>query len=71
MPGSRVAIRTVSTFYESNQGGDRAELMLPSEVWVIEKVPLLGSGKVDVVAVGKMVEERAGAVEDTRARAAG
>ena len=29
MPGSRVAIRTVSTFYESNQGGDRAELMSP------------------------------------------
>ena len=48
-----------------------SELMLPSEVWVVDKVPLLGSGKVDMVAVAKLVEERISAMQDTRTRAAG
>ena len=31
------------------------ELMVPAEVRVVAKVPVLGSGKVDYVTVGKMV----------------
>ena len=36
------------------------ELMVPSEVMVVERVPVLGSGKVDNVAVGKLVAQRVG-----------
>ncbi|MGB6535386.1 MAG: acyl-[ACP]--phospholipid O-acyltransferase [Xanthobacteraceae bacterium] len=36
-----------------------SELMLPSEVVVLEKLPLLGSGKVDHLALAKLVRERA------------
>jgi acyl-[acyl-carrier-protein]-phospholipid O-acyltransferase/long-chain-fatty-acid--[acyl-carrier-protein] ligase len=61
---------TRSDFQAFARAKHASELMLPSEVWVIEKVPLLGSGKADMAAVAKMVEDR-GAVEDTRARAAG
>jgi acyl-[acyl-carrier-protein]-phospholipid O-acyltransferase/long-chain-fatty-acid--[acyl-carrier-protein] ligase len=62
---------TRSEFQAFARAKHASELMLPSEAWVIEKIPLLGSGKVDMVAVAKMVEERAGAVEDPRERAAG
>src|SRR5262249_24201431 len=46
-----------------------SDLMIPSEVWVLDKLPLLGSGKVDVVAVGKPVGERLAARPDRMARA--
>ena len=36
-----------------------AELMIPSEMMIVPKLPLLGSGKVDLVAVAKLVRERA------------
>ncbi len=36
-----------------------SELMIPAEVLVVEKVPVLGSGKLDYVGVGKLVRERA------------
>ena len=48
-----------------------SELMIPSEVWVLEKLPLLGSGKVDIVAVAKLVAERAAAAPEQRSRAVG
>ncbi len=48
-----------------------SDLMIPSEVWVLNKLPLLGSGKVDMVAVAKLVEERAAAREEPRTRAIG
>ena len=32
--------------------------MIPAEVWVLDKMPLLGSGKVDLVALAKLVRER-------------
>jgi acyl-[acyl-carrier-protein]-phospholipid O-acyltransferase/long-chain-fatty-acid--[acyl-carrier-protein] ligase len=48
-----------------------SDLMIPSEVWVLDKLPLLGSGKVDMVAVAKLVEERAAAREEPRTRAIG
>jgi acyl-[acyl-carrier-protein]-phospholipid O-acyltransferase/long-chain-fatty-acid--[acyl-carrier-protein] ligase len=35
--------------------------MLPSEVIVLDKLPLLGSGKVDQMAVQKFVREQAAA----------
>jgi len=46
-----------------------SELMLPSEVWVLDKLPVLGTGKVDMMAVGKLVEERLAAKPETMARA--
>ena len=38
-----------------------SELMLPSEVIVLDKLPLLGSGKVDYMALQKFVAEQAAA----------
>src|SRR5262249_11788220 len=46
-----------------------SDLMIPSEVWVLDKLPVLGSGKVDVMAVGKLVEERLAAKPEPMARA--
>ncbi|MBV9426858.1 MAG: AMP-binding protein, partial [Bradyrhizobiaceae bacterium] len=37
-----------------------ADLMVPSEVLVVDKVPVLGSGKLDYVAVAALVKEHAG-----------
>jgi acyl-[acyl-carrier-protein]-phospholipid O-acyltransferase/long-chain-fatty-acid--[acyl-carrier-protein] ligase len=33
--------------------------MVPAEVVFIEKVPVLGTGKIDMVGVAKLVKERA------------
>src|SRR6187455_308212 len=38
-----------------------SDLMVPAEVVVIEKVPVLGTGKIDMVGVAKLVKERASA----------
>jgi acyl-[acyl-carrier-protein]-phospholipid O-acyltransferase / long-chain-fatty-acid--[acyl-carrier-protein] ligase len=38
-----------------------SELMLPSEVSVLDKLPLLGSGKVDYLTLGKFVREQVAA----------
>jgi acyl-[acyl-carrier-protein]-phospholipid O-acyltransferase/long-chain-fatty-acid--[acyl-carrier-protein] ligase len=46
-----------------------SDLMIPAEVWVLDQLPLLGTGKVDNIAVGKLVEERLAAKPDTMARA--
>ena len=46
-----------------------SDLMIPSEVWVLDKLPVLGSGKVDMMAVGKLVEERLAAKSEPMARA--
>jgi acyl-[acyl-carrier-protein]-phospholipid O-acyltransferase/long-chain-fatty-acid--[acyl-carrier-protein] ligase len=48
-----------------------SELMIPSEVWVLDSIPVLGSGKVDMVAVAKLVAERAMVLEESRTRAIG
>ena len=45
-----------------------SDLMIPSEVWVLDKLPLLGSGKVDMVAVAKLVSERAAAMPEAELR---
>jgi acyl-[acyl-carrier-protein]-phospholipid O-acyltransferase / long-chain-fatty-acid--[acyl-carrier-protein] ligase len=36
-----------------------SELMMPSEVVILEKMPMLGSGKVDLLSVAKVMQERA------------
>jgi acyl-[acyl-carrier-protein]-phospholipid O-acyltransferase/long-chain-fatty-acid--[acyl-carrier-protein] ligase len=38
-----------------------SELMLPSEVVVLDKMPMLGSGKVDQLAIDKFVRDQAAA----------
>jgi acyl-[acyl-carrier-protein]-phospholipid O-acyltransferase/long-chain-fatty-acid--[acyl-carrier-protein] ligase len=35
-----------------------AELMMPSEIMILDKMPLLGSGKVDLLSLAKLVQER-------------
>src|SRR5437588_11899656 len=62
---------TRSEFQMLARARHASELMLPSEVWVLEKLPLLGSGKVDLVAVARLVEERACETQDARALAIG
>jgi len=46
------------------RGKHASELMLPSEVVVLDKLPLLGSGKVDHLAVQKWAKERAAAGQE-------
>ena len=43
-------------FAKQNHASD---LMIPAEVVVIDKLPLLGSGKADMVAIAKLVADRA------------
>jgi acyl-[acyl-carrier-protein]-phospholipid O-acyltransferase/long-chain-fatty-acid--[acyl-carrier-protein] ligase len=38
-----------------------ADLMIPAEIVVVDKLPLLGSGKTDFVAAAQLARERAGA----------
>jgi acyl-[acyl-carrier-protein]-phospholipid O-acyltransferase/long-chain-fatty-acid--[acyl-carrier-protein] ligase len=42
-------------FAKSNHASD---LMIPSEVWTVEKLPMLGSGKVDNISLAQVVQER-------------
>ena len=45
-----------------------ADLMIPSEVMIFDKLPLLGSGKVDMVSLAKLVDERCAAKPEAMAR---
>jgi hypothetical protein len=45
--------------------------MIPSDVWVIDKLPMLGSGKVDVLSAAQLVRERLAAQTEPMARATG
>ena len=56
------------TFAKSKHASD---LMIPSDVWAIDKLPLLGSGKVDMMATANLVRERLAAKPDAMARATG
>jgi acyl-[acyl-carrier-protein]-phospholipid O-acyltransferase/long-chain-fatty-acid--[acyl-carrier-protein] ligase len=38
-----------------------SELMIPSEIMILDKLPLLGSGKVDMMSLVKLVHERVAA----------
>jgi acyl-[acyl-carrier-protein]-phospholipid O-acyltransferase/long-chain-fatty-acid--[acyl-carrier-protein] ligase len=50
---------TRSEFMAYARSKHASELMLPAEVVVLEKLPMLGSGKVDQLAVEKFVREQA------------
>jgi acyl-[acyl-carrier-protein]-phospholipid O-acyltransferase / long-chain-fatty-acid--[acyl-carrier-protein] ligase len=48
-----------------------SDLMIPSDVWIIDKLPLLGSGKVDLISAAQVVHERLAAKTEPMARATG
>ena len=54
---------TGSEFQAYARSKHASELMLPSEVIVLDKLPLLGSGKVDHLAVQRWAKEQAAAVQ--------
>jgi acyl-[acyl-carrier-protein]-phospholipid O-acyltransferase/long-chain-fatty-acid--[acyl-carrier-protein] ligase len=53
------ATRSEFQAYAKSKGA--SDLMIPAEVVVIEKLPVLGTGKIDMVGVAKLVKERAAA----------
>ena len=52
---------TRSEFQAFAKSKGAADLMVPAEVVVVDKVPVLGTGKIDMVGVAKLVAERAAA----------
>ena len=52
---------TRSDFMTYARSRHASELMLPAEVIVLDKLPMLGSGKIDNLAVSKFVREQAAA----------
>jgi acyl-[acyl-carrier-protein]-phospholipid O-acyltransferase/long-chain-fatty-acid--[acyl-carrier-protein] ligase len=48
-----------------------SELMIPAEIVTMDKLPLLGSGKVDLVTLGRMMRERATAATAPQQAAVG
>jgi len=49
---------TRSTFQSFAKSKGTSELMIPSDVLALEKIPLLGTGKVDNVAVAKLAQQQ-------------
>ena len=47
-----------------------SDLMVPAEVMIVDKLPLLGTGKIDLVAVASLVRERPSAPENVLTAAA-
>ncbi len=58
-------------FMSFAKGKHASDLMIPSEVWVLDKLPLLGTGKVDMAGVANLVQERIAAKPEAMARAIG
>jgi acyl-[acyl-carrier-protein]-phospholipid O-acyltransferase/long-chain-fatty-acid--[acyl-carrier-protein] ligase len=54
------ATRAAFQSYAKAQGA--SDLMVPAEVMIVDKLPLLGSGKVDLAGVARLVAGRQGAV---------
>jgi len=50
---------TRSEFQQFAKSKGASDLMVPAEVVVMEKIPVLGTGKIDMVGVAKLVKERA------------
>jgi len=50
---------TRSEFQTFAKAKGASDLMVPAEVVVMEKIPVLGTGKIDMVGVAKLVKERA------------
>ena len=51
------ATRSEFQVYAKSKGA--SDLMIPAEVVVLDKLPVLGTGKIDMVGVAKLVKERA------------
>jgi acyl-[acyl-carrier-protein]-phospholipid O-acyltransferase / long-chain-fatty-acid--[acyl-carrier-protein] ligase len=49
---------TRGAFQAFAKGRHASDLMIPADVWVVDKLPALGSGKVDTMAVAKLVRDR-------------
>ena len=49
---------TRSEFQAFAKSRGATELMVPAEIVYLEKVPVLGTGKIDNVSVTKLVKER-------------
>jgi acyl-[acyl-carrier-protein]-phospholipid O-acyltransferase/long-chain-fatty-acid--[acyl-carrier-protein] ligase len=62
---------TRSEFQAFAKARHASELMNPSEVWTWDKLPMLGSGKVDMISLTRLVHERISAQEQPLARATG
>jgi acyl-[acyl-carrier-protein]-phospholipid O-acyltransferase/long-chain-fatty-acid--[acyl-carrier-protein] ligase len=56
------ASATRSAFQAHAKSRGASDLMIPAEVLVVDRVPVLGSGKLDYVGVTRLVRERAAAV---------
>jgi acyl-[acyl-carrier-protein]-phospholipid O-acyltransferase/long-chain-fatty-acid--[acyl-carrier-protein] ligase len=54
------------TFAKQQHAGD---LMIPAEVMIFDKLPMLGSGKVDLVSLATLVNERCAAKPEAMVRA--
>ncbi len=61
MTTEKTATREAFQRYAKSKG--LSELMLPSEVMIVPAVPLLGSGKPDMVSVLALAKERASGVK--------
>jgi acyl-[acyl-carrier-protein]-phospholipid O-acyltransferase/long-chain-fatty-acid--[acyl-carrier-protein] ligase len=53
---------TRSEFQQFAKSKGASDLMVPAEVVVMEKLPVLGTGKIDMVGVANLVRERAAAM---------
>jgi len=62
---------TRSDFQAFAKARHASDLMIPAEVWVEDKLPMLGSGKVDMLSIAKLVQERLAAKPEPMARATG
>ena len=49
---------TRSEFQAFAKANHASDLMVPSDVWTLEKLPMLGSGKVDNISLAQIVQER-------------
>jgi acyl-[acyl-carrier-protein]-phospholipid O-acyltransferase / long-chain-fatty-acid--[acyl-carrier-protein] ligase len=49
---------TRSQFIAFARENHASELMIPSEIMIVDKMPMLGSGKVDLVSLGKLVQDQ-------------
>jgi acyl-[acyl-carrier-protein]-phospholipid O-acyltransferase / long-chain-fatty-acid--[acyl-carrier-protein] ligase len=60
---------TRSEFQAFAKSKGASDLMVPTEVVYLEKVPVLGTGKIDMVGVAKLVKERAASISAQAAEA--
>ncbi|HLH96740.1 MAG TPA: acyl-[ACP]--phospholipid O-acyltransferase [Xanthobacteraceae bacterium] len=60
---------TRSEFMAYARAQHAADLMIPSEIMIFDKLPLLGSGKVDMMSLTKQVKDQIAAAPEAKARA--